>query len=91
MFSVDNVVDRGGLELGPEARTPEARRAAFLDRLLALGAESAELVLQKNALGKQKGDAKKREAILERLEKIEVEEAAITRNFCMTYEGGFHA
>ncbi len=38
MFSVEQVVDRGGLEM-PEARSPEVRRAALVERLLALGAE----------------------------------------------------
>jgi hypothetical protein len=50
MFSaVEQVVDRGGLEM-PEARTLKARRrAAFVERLLALGAESEQLVMQKHA------------------------------------------
>jgi hypothetical protein len=73
MFSVEQV-DRGGMDM-PEARSPEARRAALVERLLELGAEGDHLAEQYHALKKQKGDAKTRGAILERLEAIEVEEA----------------
>ncbi len=55
-------------------RTPEARRAACMERLQALGAESEQLIMQKNALGKQKADIQKRAAILERLEVIDEQE-----------------
>ena len=56
---------------GPEVATPEARRAAFVEMLRALGVESAELVAQKTALGRTKGDAKTRDAIQARLADIE--------------------
>jgi hypothetical protein len=39
---------------GPEVATPEARRAAFVETLRALGVESAELVVQKTSLGRTK-------------------------------------
>jgi hypothetical protein len=56
---------------GPEVATPEARRAAFVETLRALGVESAELVAQKTSLGRTKGNAKTRNAIQARLADIE--------------------
>jgi hypothetical protein len=75
VVSVENIVDRGGLELGPEARTLEARRAVFLAQLLALVNEREELVVQKSSLGRQKGDAKTRDDIQARLAAIADETA----------------
>ena len=56
---------------GPEVATPEARRAAFVETLRALGVESAELVAQKTSLGRTKGDAKTWDAIQARIADIE--------------------
>jgi hypothetical protein len=51
---IDNVASvptKGSGDQDPEVRTPEARRAACMERLQALGAESEQLIMQKNALG----------------------------------------
>ncbi len=77
MFSVEQV-DRDGMDM-PEARSLEARRAALVERLLELGAEGEHLAEQQLALKKQKGDAKKREALQERLEAIEADEAVFQK------------
>ncbi len=70
------------LDVGPSAlggATMEVRRAAYLAELLALEKESAELVVKKKALSKQKGEAKRREEIQERLVAIADETADYQR------------
>ncbi len=63
----EDVADEG-LDLGPAAGhgpvpSTEAHRSAALARLHARLGEQAELLNEKISLGKQKGDAKRRDAI----------------------------
>ncbi len=70
---MENVVDRGGLDLGPAAEALTSfgaeRRAHWWSRLQAYRAEGAKLLLEKISLGK--GYAKRRNAIQARLADIE--------------------